>query len=263
MPRFAPHPDVRPALVTGASSGIGRATAIALAGAGHPVALGARRVERCEAVAAEIRATGGTAVAVALDVTDTDSIAAFVDTAAAAHGDADVIVANAGDVQPGSVVGTDPERFAAEVSVNLLGVQALLHRAAPPMLTRGHGDIVIVSSEVARHPRPLTAAYVASKRGLEALAETLAMELEGTGVRAGIVRPGPASTEQGTDWSAADIDEIVATWSRWGLMRHSGALRPAEVAHAILTMVSVPRGTHLNLIEIQPQAPDAPKEQTP
>lgn len=263
MPRFEPHPDVRPAIVTGASSGIGRAIAVALATAGHPVALGARRVERCEATVAEIRAAGGEAIALSLDVTDDASVAAFVERAVADLGDIDVVVSSAGDVQPGSVVGTDPSRFTAEVAVNLLGVQSLVHHAVPAMVERGHGDVVIITSEVARHPRPLTAAYVASKRGLEALAEVLAMELEGTGVRAGIVRPGPANTEQGTDWSEAQVNEIIASWSHWGLMRHSGSLRADDIAAATLAMVTAPRGTHINLLEIQPQAPNAPKEAQP
>ena len=77
MPRFAPHPERRAAVVTGASSGIGQATAVALAAAGHPVVLGARRVDRCEEIAAGIRAAGGEALALPLDLTDTESIAAF------------------------------------------------------------------------------------------------------------------------------------------------------------------------------------------
>lgn len=261
MPRFAPHPDVRPALVTGASSGIGRATARALAAQGHPVALGARRVDRCEALAAEIRAEGGSAVAFPLDLTEPTSIATFVHDAVGALGGIDVIVSNAGDVRPGGVIATDPAAFTAQFQVNLLGVQCLLHHAVPAMIDRHHGDIVIVSSEVARHPRPFTAAYVASKSGLEALGEVLAMELEGTGVRAGIVRPGPAATEQGTTWSADDVNHIIDSWTHWGLMRHGGSLRPADVAAAIVTMVSTPRGTHLNLIEVQPQAPTVPTAQ--
>lgn len=258
MPRFDPHPARRPALVTGASSGIGAATAVALAAAGHPVALGARRVERCEAVAEQVRADGGEAVALALDVTDEASVAAFVKAATDALGPIDVVVSNAGDVRPGSAVDTDPARFAAEVDVNLLGPQRLIHHAVPAMAARGHGDVVFVTSEVARHPRPFTAGYVTSKRGLEALAEVTAMELEGTGVRAGIVRPGPSSTEQGTTWSEAEILHIVAAWDRWGLTRHDGALRPGDVARAVVAMVTTPRGTHLNLIEVQPQAPNSP-----
>lgn len=267
MPRFEPHPGRRPALVTGASSGIGQAIARALADAGHPVALGARRVERCEETAATIRDAGGEAVAIRLDVTDPASVEAFVDKATGELGEPDVVVSNAGDVRPGGAIEIEPERFATEIGVNLLGAQSLLHHAVPAMVQRGHGDVVVVTSEVARYPRPFTAAYVASKAGLEALADVARMELEGTGVRVGIVRPGPATTEQGTTWTESEVLRIVQTWQRWGLLRHNGALRPADVAAAVTAMVATPRGTNLALIEVQPQAPNveapAPRETNP
>lgn len=256
MPRFAPHPDRRPALVSGASSGIGEAVARHLAAAGHPVALGARRVERCGHIAEEIRSAGGEAVAFELDVADTPSVAAFVEAAEAALGDIDVVVSNAGNVQPGTAVGTDPDRFGAEVGVNLLGAQALIHHVVPGMIERGRGDVVFVTSEVARYPRPGTAAYVASKAALEALANVARMELEGTGVRVGMVRPGPANTEQGTRWSTDDVNRVIEAWQHWGLLRHTGSLRTAEIADAVTAMVGAPRGTNLALVEIQPQAPN-------
>lgn len=263
MPRFAPHPDRRPAVVTGASSGIGRATAFALAAAGHPVALGARRLERCEDVAAQIRNAGGEAVALTLDVTDDDSVAHFAAAATDAVGPIDVVVSNAGDVQPGSAVETEPGEFAARIDVNLLGPQRVLHHLVPEMVRRGHGDIVFVTSEVARYPRPFTAGYVTAKSGLEGLADVARMELEGTGVRVGIVRPGPSSTEQGTGWSPDDVNRVVAAWDHWGLLRHDGALRPDDVAATVLAMVDAPRGTHLTLLEVQPQAPNEVQQPTP
>jgi NADP-dependent 3-hydroxy acid dehydrogenase YdfG len=248
-------------VVTGASSGIGRATALALAAVGHPVALGARRVDRCEEAVAQILAAGGEAVALPLDVTDDASVARFAAAAADAVGPIDVVVSNAGDVQPGSAVDTEPAEFAARIDVNLLGPQRVLHHLAPQMVVRGHGDVVFVTSEVARYPRPFTAGYVTAKRGLEGLADVARMELVGTGVRVGIVRPGPSSTEQGTDWSADEVDRVVAAWDHWGLLRHSGALRPDDVAATVLAMVTAPRGTHLTLLEVQPQAPN--QEPTP
>ncbi|MCB0958182.1 MAG: short-chain dehydrogenase, partial [Acidimicrobiales bacterium] len=84
------------------------------------------------------------------------------------------------------------------------------------------------------------------------------MELEGTGVRVGMVRPGPSSTEQGTDWDEATVLHIIPAWERWGLLRHNGALLPHNVADAIVAMVSAPKGTHLSLIEVQPEAPVVP-----
>lgn len=99
------------------------------------------------------------------------------------------------------------------------------------------------------------AAYVASKAGLEGFAAAMAMECEGTGVRVGIVRPGPSATEQGTTWSVESVEEVVASWQHWGLLRHDGSLRPAEMAQAILAVVSAPKGTRWAVLEVQPEAP--------
>lgn len=255
MPRFEPHPTRRTAVVTGASSGIGRATALALAAAGHPVVLGARRVDRCEEVAAKIRADGGEALAAPLDLLDVESIYAFADIAESELGPVEILVSNAGDVQPITTVGASPEEFTRQLSVNLLGAQALVHRVVPHMLERGRGDVVFVTSEVALSPRTHMAAYVASKAGLEGFAQAMAMESEGTGVRVGIVRPGPSTTEQGTTWDEATINEVVASWDHWGLLRHNGALRPEGLAGAVLAMVSAPKGTRYAVLEVQPEAP--------
>ncbi|HLU40998.1 MAG TPA: SDR family oxidoreductase [Microthrixaceae bacterium] len=255
MPRFDPHPARRAAVVTGASSGIGQATALALAANGHPVVLGARRTERCEATAREIREAGGEAIAVPLDLLDPDSVKAFAATAEAELGPIEVLVSNAGDVQPITVVGADPDEFVRQLSVNLTGAQRLVHHLVPGMVERRRGDVVFVTSEVAVRPRTHMAGYVASKAGLEGLADAMRMELEGTGVRVGVVRPGPSSTEQGTTWDEATVNEVVASWNHWGLLRHSGAMRPKDVAAAIVAIVSVPRGTQFALLEVQPEAP--------
>jgi short-subunit dehydrogenase len=125
------------------------------------------------------------------------------------------------------------------------------------MVRRQRGDVVIVSSEVALEPRTHMAAYVASKAGLEGFARAMAMECEGTGVRVGIVRPGPSSTEQGTTWDVDTINTVVASWDHWGLLRHDGAIRPAEMAQAVVSMVAVPKGTRWAVLEVQPEAPVA------
>jgi len=263
MPRFTPHPQRRAAVVTGASSGIGRATAVALAAAGHPVVLGARRVDRCNETAAEICAAGGEALALPLDLLDTESIKAFAEAAMAELGPIEVLVSNAGDVQPITAVGASPEEFARQLQVNLLGAQALVHYLVPPMIERSRGDVVFVTSEVALTPRTHMAGYVASKSGLEGFAMAMAMEAEGTGVRVGILRPGPSSTEQGATWDASKIDELLESWTHWGLMRHSGALLPESLAAAVVAMVTLPKGTRYAVLEVQPEAPVSPKEGKP
>jgi NADP-dependent 3-hydroxy acid dehydrogenase YdfG len=255
VPRFPVHPARRPAVVTGASSGLGRAIAIALGAAGHPVALGARRLGRCQEAAEEICAGGGQAVALPLYLNDAGSVAAFAAGSEAALGPTEVLVSCAGDVQPGTTAGTDPDEFLRQVDVNLLGPQRLVHHLVPGMVARRRGDVVLVSSEAARAPRPQVAAYVAAKAGLEALARAAQMELEGTGVRVGVIRPGPSSSEQGRTWSEAAVLDLTAAWTRWGLLRHPGYLRGSDVAAAVLAMVSVPRGTHIALLEVLPEAP--------
>lgn len=260
MPKYPPHPERRPAIVTGASSGIGEATTRALAAAGFPVALGARRLERCEQIAAEIRGDGGEAVALHLDMTDAATIDAFVKAAESALGDIEIVVSNAGNVHPTGVVDSDPDVFATEVEVNLLGAQRLVRHAASGMIERERGDIVFVTSDVVRNVRPGVASYVSAKWGLEGLARAMQLELEGTGVRASIVSPGPTATGMGMDWDPAAATHIIEYWTRYGLMRHDGYLRPSGVASAVVAAVSAPKGTHLSFIEVQPEPPVAPKE---
>jgi NAD(P)-dependent dehydrogenase (short-subunit alcohol dehydrogenase family) len=255
MPRFEPHPERRAAVVTGASSGHGLATALHLAEAGHPVVLGARRIERLEEAAAKLRADGHEAVAIPLDLTDEPSIDAFAARAEADLGPIEILVSNAGDVLPATALEVEPHDFVRQVQVNVLGAHRLVHRLARGMVERQRGDIVFVTSDVVRVPRTYMAAYVTSKHALEGLARAMQMELEGTGVRVGIVRPGPSSTEQGTGWSEATVLEVMADWERWGLLRHGGALRGKDVARVIHAVVSTPRGTHLTLVEVEPEAP--------
>jgi len=255
MARFEPHPQRRPAVVTGAGTGIGRAIAVGLGAQGHPVVLGGRRVERCEEVAQGIRDAGGEAVALQLDVTSEESITAFCAGALDAVGPIEVLVSNAGDVRPVTVMDADPQTFAAQLAVNLMGPQMLVRHLAPHMVERQRGDVVLVTSEVAVRPRPRMAGYVAAKTGLEGLADALRMELEGTGVRVGVVRPGPTSSEQGSDWDASDIGAVIDEWQRFGLMRHDGVMRPDAVAAAVVAMVSLPRGASFTLLEAQPEPP--------
>ncbi len=252
MPR---HPDRRPAVVTGASSGLGRAIAVTLGTAGHPVVLGARRRDRLAQAVDEIRTAGGEAAALPLDLHDSASVEAFAKEAEAAQGPTEVLVSCAGDVQPGGAVDMPPEDFLRQVEVNLLGPQRLLHHLGAGMVERRRGDVVLVSSESAFSPWPHIAGYVAAKSGLEALARTATMELEGTGVRVGVIRPGRAATEQASTWSEHDLTERMAAWTRWGLLRHPGMLRGPEVAAAVLAMVSMPRGAHISLLEVVPEAP--------
>jgi NADP-dependent 3-hydroxy acid dehydrogenase YdfG len=255
MARHIAHPERRPAVVTGASSGIGLATARALAAIGHPVVLGARRVERCQEAAAEIEKAGGEAHAFVLDLADRTSMAAFVERARGAVGEIDVLVSSAGQNLPDATIDATPGAFAALVGVNLVAAHEMVGLLVPSMVERHHGDVVFVTSENVRSPRPFNKAYGASKWGLEGYARTLQMELEGTGVRASIVQPGQTLSEMGSDWDPGVTTEILDVWMHWGLARHNHFLDGDAVAHAVVTAVTAPVGTHLTMIEVQPEAP--------
>ncbi|HUO48423.1 MAG TPA: SDR family oxidoreductase [Acidimicrobiales bacterium] len=254
---FGPHPPRRPTVVTGASSGIGQAAALAMAAAGHPVVLGGRRTERREETAARIAAEGGAAHPLRLDLADAASVEAFAKGAVEAVGGIDIVVSAAGQSAPDSAADPSPDDFAALVGVNLLGVQRLVAAFLPAMIGRRHGDVVFVTSEMVRHPRVRASGYAASKWGLEGYARTLQMELEGTGVRASIVQPGQTWSEMGGDWDPDVTTEVLEEWIRWGHARHYHLLHPDAVAGAVRTIVEAPPGTHLTLIEVQPEAPIA------
>ena len=249
------RPERRPAVITGASSGIGAATALTFAAAGYPVALGARRVAKLDELAATIRESGGEVAVAALDVTDADSVKAFAAEVEGALGDIETVVSNAGAVAPGTVHEVDSERFARELDLTVLGAHRLVRAFVPAMVERRRGDVVFVSSDVAVRARPFMSSYAAGKWGLEGMAHAMQMELEGTGVRASIVRPGPTWSEMGTDWDVDEAAHVLDQWVRFGLARHPHFMKPQALADAIAYVVGSPRGVHVNLIEVNPEAP--------
>jgi len=255
MSRFPENPTRRPAVVTGASSGIGEAVARALAAQGHPVVLGARRVEEMEATAAEIRSAGGEAHVVPLDLGDPSSPSAFAREAERLLGEVEIVVSNAAMNQSGSMLTTDPEDFARTLEVNVQGSHRLLQALLPAMIERRRGDVVVVTSDVVARPRPSMIAYVSSKWGLEGYVRTLQMELEGSGVRATVLRPGPTLTGMGMDWDPDETVAVLEEWQSWGLARHGNFMTPEGVAQGVLAVVSLPRGTHVTTIELHPEAP--------
>jgi NADP-dependent 3-hydroxy acid dehydrogenase YdfG len=247
--------EARTAIVTGASSGIGRTIAAELGGLGWPVAIGARRADRLAETAGEVEGRGGTAFAHELDVTDPASIDRFFVAAEAALGPVDVLVNNAGVATPGWIDEVPAEALARDVATNLLGPLLMTRLAVASMRGRRRGDLVFITSDATRHVRPRMAAYTATKAGLEALAHTLAVELEGTGIRSTAVRVGPTLSEFGFGWPMDVLEELMAYWPRFGLQRHAGVLGPDAVARAVITAVTAPAGVHVDTIEVQPEAP--------
>lgn len=242
-------------MVTGASSGFGAAIARALGALGWPVALGARRLDKLSNVASEVEKAGGKAFPHSLDVTKPDSIEAFFAAAENALGPPEVIVSNAGIGVPGLLHEVSAESLRAEIETNLMGTLLVVRRALPALLERKRGDIVFVSSLNATLPRPFQVGYTATKAGVEGAARALQMELEGTGVRTSIVRPGPARTEMGSDWDPAVLKPMLTAWKRWGVLRHDRFMKPESIASAVVAVVTAPTGVHLDLVQVNPEAP--------
>jgi NADP-dependent 3-hydroxy acid dehydrogenase YdfG len=185
----------RVAAITGASSGIGEATAFALAAKSYAVALGARRADRLEALAERIRSEGGAAEAIEADVGDEASARRFVETAHERLGRLDVLVANAGVMLLGPVAGADTEHWRRMIDVNVYGVLHTTHAALPIWQEQGAGHLVVVSSVAGRVAGRGSGVYNLTKFGVNAFAEALRQETAGSGIRVSVVEPGAVETE--------------------------------------------------------------------
>ncbi len=189
------------AVVTGASSGIGEATARSLAALGATVTLLARRAERLEQLAQELLDAGGRADPVEVDVTDAAAVRSAVDAVAARHGSLDVLVNNAGVAHSGLAAQADLADWQRMVEVNLGGVLSATHAALPHLRAaaagpRGVADLVTISSASGRRvPKPESNVYAATKHAVGAFSEGLRQELGPQGVRVGLVEPGFVVTE--------------------------------------------------------------------
>lgn len=243
----------RISVVTGASSGIGAATARELGRRGHRVALGARRVERIDAVAKEIEESGGRAFAHPLDVTDPASADAFCVAVERALGPIDVLVNNAGQNLSARVVEASDEQLRLDLEVNLLGAMYMTRRVLAGMVERRSGDVLFVGSDSAVRPRTYQGAYSAAKAGLEVFARVVEMETEGSGVRSMLVRVGPTGSEFGTRMPAERLPEILASWKYWGVLRHLHWMPAESVARTIADVLDVPvEESYPTVVEVMP-----------
>jgi len=246
-------PESRIAVVTGASSGIGEATARALGALGWPVAIGARRIDRLKEIAGAIETAGGSAFHHPLDVSVPQSIDDFFDAVEKELGSPDVVVNNAGVGIPRLLHEAAVEELQTEIAINLLGPMLVSRRAIPAMVEKGRGDLVFISSHNAVAPRTFQAAYTASKAGVEGLARVLLMELEGTGVRSTIVRPGPTGSEFGASYGPELSRRMLASWKHWGILRQLHWMPAESVARAVVSVLTAPPGVHLDLVQVMPE----------
>ncbi|MGM9382601.1 SDR family NAD(P)-dependent oxidoreductase [Streptomyces antibioticus] len=217
----------RTALVTGATSGIGKAVARKLARQGAYVVLHGRDHVRGAALVKEIETEGGSARFVAADLADADDTLRL----AAEAGAVDILVNSAGLYEFAPTAASDAASFDRQVAVNTRAPFLLVGALAPGMAERGHGSIVIVGSSAARMPAPVGAAYAASKAGAEILTRYWATEFGRSGVRVNTVSPGPVRTE-GTQ---AMLGEHVAMLDRTNARGRAGD--PREIAEVVSFLV--------------------------
>ncbi|WP_413761071.1 SDR family NAD(P)-dependent oxidoreductase [Streptomyces sp. MMBL 11-3] len=225
----------RTALVTGATSGIGRAVAQNLARQGATVVLHGRDRARGEALVKEIAADGGTARFVAADLADAEDTLRL----AAEAGAVDILVNSAGLYEFAPTAASDVESFDRQVAVNTRAPFLLVGALAPGMAERGRGSIVIVGSSAARMPAPVGAAYGASKAGAEILTRYWATEFGVSGVRVNTVSPGPVRTE-GTQ---AMLGEHIAMLDKANARGRAGD--PGEIAEVVSFLVG-PASSYVN-----------------
>ena len=235
------------ALVTGASSGIGAATARTLAAAGASVGLAARRADRLETLATAIEDDGGTALAIPTDVTDGAAVEEMVARTAEAFGGLDALVNNAGVMLPAPVERADPDDWRRMVEVNLLGTMTVTRAALPALRAGDGGHVVALSSDAIQNPSARFGAYAATKAGVVAFADSLRAEVADDGVRVTVVEPGVTDTElpeQVTDeGTKADVETLVAS------MR---ALDGEDVAAAVRYALTRPAHVSVDRLTVRP-----------
>ncbi|MGG2461157.1 SDR family oxidoreductase [Streptomyces sp. RGM 3693] len=239
------------ALVTGASSGIGAATALALAREGCALALVARRTDRLHAVTETIAEQGGgPAVALSADLSDADQAQEAVQRTVERFGRLDVLVNNAGYGARGAVEDSDPEDWDRMVDLNFKAVLKMSHAALPHLLRaadsgpRGVADLVTVSSVAGRVPRKDNSVYSATKHAVCSFSEALRQEVTGRGVRVGLVEPGMTTTEMTLGSQAA---------SAHGMPRDAW-LHAEDIARAIAFVVTQPARVAIHEIMVRPTA---------
>ena len=238
------------ALVTGASSGIGAATAAALADQGAAVALAARRRDRLEALAAGIRGQGGTALVLEYDITDQQQAADAVARTVAELGRLDTLINNAGVMLLGPAAAAPLSEWQQMVELNVLGLLYCAHAALPHLLRaagdnpRQVADMVNISSVAGRVARNGNNVYSLTKHGVGAFSESLRQEVTKRYVRVSLVEPGATATELASHNRPEVLDSIRNQFGQ--------TMRAEDIADAIIYIVTRPRHVAVNEMLIRP-----------
>jgi NADP-dependent 3-hydroxy acid dehydrogenase YdfG len=235
------------AIVTGASSGIGEATALALAANGAAVALTGRRIERLHEVAQRIEEHGGQAIAIQNDVTNPKQVEAMVRQVMQKWGHIDILVNNAGVMLLGPVLNADLTDWQRMVTTNLLGAMYAVHAVLPIMEAEHGGDIVNISSVAGRTTHPGSAVYNATKWGLNAFSDALRQEVTKDHIRVTLIEPGYVNTELRehiTNQQAKQESEAYGQTIQ--------QLESEDIAAAVIYAVTQPPRVSINEILVRP-----------
>ena len=242
------------ALVTGASSGIGRATALTLAQAGAAVVLHARRKDRLTKVAEDIKAQGGKAYAVAGDaslLSDLDVLLERTQSWKEGGGKYDIAVVNAGRGLAGSTLASDDKQWQELYQLNVIGAAHLMRHAAHYMVAKKSGDIVVIGSVVGRNISPFSAFYGSSKFAIGAIAEGLRQEVCAHGVRVSLVMPGIVISEfQKVAGYTEDFGKGISYMGK--------LLEPQAIADGVCWLLSQPPHVNVSEIMIRPTGQNIP-----
>ncbi|MGI0492482.1 SDR family NAD(P)-dependent oxidoreductase [Alkalinema pantanalense CENA528] len=235
------------AIVTGASAGIGKATAIALAAEGAKVVIVARRGDRLEALAQEITAAGGDALVIVADITDDTKIPTIIEKTKTVWGQIDILVNNAGIALTGEIANADPADWRRMIELNLLALMNLTHGVLPILQAQGSGHIVNVSSVAGRTVRVGIGGYNVSKWGVNAFSEALRLEVSKHNIRVTVIEPGMVNTEIDQHISDANAKQ------RSQELRNSiTPLESDDIAAGIVYAVTQPPRVNVNEILIRP-----------
>ena len=233
------------ALVTGASSGIGMATALALAAQDAVVAIAARRRQRLDDLAKRIHDTGGEVLVIEADITDEEQATAMVSRVLESYGRLDMLFNVAGVGVAAPFQNTTTSEYRAMVDINILGLLYTINAALPAMKRQGSGHIVIVSSGTGRYIHP-SVVYSGTKHAASAMAESLRRELGKDGIRVTVIEPGAVRTEFTTNMR----DDV-----RLAVEQRLGDVEPLEsedIAAAMLYAVSQPPRVNVNILTLYP-----------
>lgn len=221
------------ALVTGATSGIGRGISERLAAEGAAVCVVSRHADRSEAVAAAVNAAGGTAIGLAADVSDPAAMRSVVEACVERLGGLDIVVANAGIGIIGSVAESDPADWRAMMDINYMGTANIAQAALRPMLAQGRGDIVAIASAGGTKGYPDWSGYCATKWAVVGFMECLAQEVVSKGIRVSTICPGGVDTPF---WDALNEDI-----NRAGTEGRAGLMQPEDIAETVMLQLRLPR----------------------